>query len=755
MDKFNLAYHTQLDNDDIHLSYEYLLSLIAEDLFLTRSLIIKNHITFDAYKDAIIGRGKKSKSIFYYFFNQAGDAIERNPDNVEWDDIESRVSTYQNVLNNISNIIKLPGFCFGIEYEDMAGDFNIPLLCFHKNIDDQSHILVPDFEIFEYNYYMQLKDGTDFDNKVDKAVFVGSTTGTNFDENRGCCNTVDNIINDPSVRISAAHFFNDKENIIFKLPSVVQCDNSETEIFLRNQPYMQAQRMTWDQQYQNRYIISIDGNGPTCTRVALSLLSNSVLMKYKSSWIVYYHRALRPYFNYLPVQNHGDIEHIMETFSHDLASLRFISGNAKRQFRLLFNRRNVQRMFAIALNELYAIFFGYNTIYHENRRRLSKVAHLDMDAHFSNVGDKQFWPDHEIYCGGQFIEGITIYPASSLIDWYNMEYQAKLEDGTITACANGGGFVGTKGQSLSLIAFRFLANPNLPCHIEYEGEFESGLRKTANNGNWLEHNNEKLKRITIKFGIIQNGMQELEINGSEKEYGYMINVLESLVDTASFRVDLPPGPTAWLGHIYFANWLTKQLKPEVLVELGTHAGHSYFAFCQTVSELNLSTKCYAVDTWVGDGITTGHYAETVFDQVVEINKKHSSFSTLLRMTFDQALDHIQDSSVSLLHIDGLHTYEAVSHDFQSWLPKLAPGAVVLFHDINVFQDNFGVHKLWSELKQSYPNNIEFMHSAGLGVLQLNDVDHNDQLAWLRPEFSERQRIIQYFSSLGELQQHHG
>ncbi|MBU2722732.1 glycosyl transferase family 90 [Acidithiobacillus ferridurans] len=497
-----MAYHTRLDNNGMHLSYEYLQSFISEDLFLVNSLITKNNITFDAYKTSVIDKAKKEQ-FFYYLFNDAGDVIKKS-DNATEEWIETRANIYQDFLSSITSITKLPGFIFGIEYKDMTHGSDLPLLCFHKNIDNQSYILIPDFEIIQYNYYTQLKDGTDLENKIDKAVFVGSTTGTNFKENRSCWNTIDNILNDPSVRISAARFFNDKENVIFKLPSIVQCDSSQTEKFLRNQPYMQAQRMTWDQQYLNRYIISVDGNGPTCTRVALALLSNSVLMKYNSNWTVYYHRMLKPYFNYLPVENHVDIERLMETFSHDLDFLRFINGNAKREFRLLFNRRNVQRMFAIALNELYAIFFGHNTIYQENRRRISQVAHLDIDAHLSNIGDKQFWPDHEVYCDGQFIEGITIYPASALIYWYNMEYQAKLENGTITACANGGGFVGTKDHSLRMVAFRFLAKPNIPCHIEYEGVFESGYKKTVKNGNWLEYNNEMLIRITFKFGAIQN-----------------------------------------------------------------------------------------------------------------------------------------------------------------------------------------------------------------------------------------------------------
>ncbi len=231
----------------------------------------------------------------------------------------------------------------------------------------------------------------------------------------------------------------------------------------------------------------------------------------------------------------------------------------------------------------------------------------------------------------------------------------------------------------------------------------------------------------------------------------MNNFNSELLEVASFKPYPFKAPSAWLGHLPFAAWITRSLKPTTLVELGSHAGHSYFSFCQAVKESKLNCKCYAVDTWQGDE-HAGNYGEDVYSQVLAHNlANYSSFSNLLRMTFDDALAHFRDGSVDLLHIDGLHTYEAVKHDFDTWLPKLAPGAVVLFHDTNVRERGFGVWQLWEELQARYPNNMEFLHSHGLGVLQLDGATDAKKLNWLYPDAVEKDPLKNYFSALGATQ----
>ncbi|MDR2990346.1 MAG: glycosyltransferase [Burkholderiaceae bacterium] len=173
-------------------------------------------------------------------------------------------------------------------------------------------------------------------------------------------------------------------------------------------------------------------------------------------------------------------------------------------------------------------------------------------------------------------------------------------------------------------------------------------------------------------------------------------------------------PSGWTEHVPFAFWMVAAQRPRTMVELGTHHGVSYFAFCQAVKALAARTRCFAVDTWEGDD-HAGFYDESVFLGVQAKNKEYAQFSTLLRTTFDEALPQFDDGSIDLLHIDGLHTYQAVKHDFMAWLPKLSDRAVVLLHDTNVKDGTFGVYQLLAELRERFPV-FEFLHGNGLGVI---------------------------------------
>ncbi|GAB2555851.1 class I SAM-dependent methyltransferase [Rhodanobacter koreensis] len=214
-------------------------------------------------------------------------------------------------------------------------------------------------------------------------------------------------------------------------------------------------------------------------------------------------------------------------------------------------------------------------------------------------------------------------------------------------------------------------------------------------------------------------------------------------------------PYGWVGHIPFAYLAVDLLRPRTLVELGTHSGNSYLAFCQAVHALDLSCRCTAVDTWQGDEHAL-HYGEQVYQSLrARHDPLYEDFSRLLRSRFDDAAAEFEDGSIDLLHIDGLHTYEAVRHDFETWLPKLSDRAVVLLHDTAQQDRGFGVGQFLEELSTSYPC-FSFRHNHGLGIVAVGSQVPTTFVAFMRHAEASPDSVRSFFEALaGTLVDAHG
>ena len=174
--------------------------------------------------------------------------------------------------------------------------------------------------------------------------------------------------------------------------------------------------------------------------------------------------------------------------------------------------------------------------------------------------------------------------------------------------------------------------------------------------------------------------------------------------------------SAWIDHLAFAYDIVEAVRPELLVELGTHKGLSYFAFCQSMVENDIEGLAYAVDNWEGEE-HAGKHESQVYQEVMKHNREYyRAFSYPLKMYFHEALNHFDNDTIDLLHIDGLHTYDAVKEDFSNWYPKVKPGGIILFHDICARIKDFGVWKFWEELQEEHQC-FSFHHGFGLGVLR--------------------------------------
>ena len=156
----------------------------------------------------------------------------------------------------------------------------------------------------------------------------------------------------------------------------------------------------------------------------------------------------------------------------------------------------------------------------------------------------------------------------------------------------------------------------------------------------------------------------------------------------------------WKGHRSFANWLVQKKQPTLIVDIGVDYGYSTFSFAHAQKK-----AC------VEDGITVGIDMFTgdrqTFPYVQDLMQKHEVDNLGLVIGDADEVGESWKVPADIIHIDALHTYDAVKKNFESWIPHLKADGVMLIHNV------YCTHKFFNEidLPKAY-----FTHSAGLGIL---------------------------------------
>ena len=179
--------------------------------------------------------------------------------------------------------------------------------------------------------------------------------------------------------------------------------------------------------------------------------------------------------------------------------------------------------------------------------------------------------------------------------------------------------------------------------------------------------------------------------------------------------------TGWAGHIPFLFVLFRALRPETYVELGVGMGGSLTAAATAAATYQTPTMLVGIDSWQGDEHSGYYEGDAMYRDLCDYFATTFPRVRLERGFFGDILPRFAAGSVDILHIDGLHTYDAVKGDFTSWFDRVSPNGVILFHDIAVQDRGFGVYRLWNELKEHFTT-LEFHHSFGLGVVLLAPED---------------------------------
>jgi len=172
--------------------------------------------------------------------------------------------------------------------------------------------------------------------------------------------------------------------------------------------------------------------------------------------------------------------------------------------------------------------------------------------------------------------------------------------------------------------------------------------------------------------------------------------------------------------------LVKRRRPRTVVEIGTAAGGSFYAWCAVA---NREATIVSID--LPGGPFGGGYSDEDFPRLRSYGRvgQHLSFilaDSHLASTYERLSETLAGAGIDLLMIDADHTYDGVRRDFELYSPLLAANGLVAFHDILPHRNDrrCEVDRFWREVREQY-RHIEFVDPrpdpvegpwGGIGVL---------------------------------------
>ena len=168
-------------------------------------------------------------------------------------------------------------------------------------------------------------------------------------------------------------------------------------------------------------------------------------------------------------------------------------------------------------------------------------------------------------------------------------------------------------------------------------------------------------------------------------------------------------PSAWIGHEEWAIRLVEKVVPSVIIDLGVDYGFSTFSFAYPKIG-----KVYGVDWFKGDA--NAGFRDT-YPTVCETHDLlNASFGvgnvTFIKSDFKDSIEILKASfdSADIIHIDGDHSYDAVSQNFFDFSCFMREDSIVLFHDTMSFPETVG--RFFNEL-DGFKINREGSHGLGI------------------------------------------
>lgn len=175
--------------------------------------------------------------------------------------------------------------------------FEVPVFGFAKNRENKNAICIPDFE--SLSTYPFLKKGMakgsliyPWDEKKELAFWRGVTTGGLF--------TLDNCLDYPRSKLVMMSV--EAPSLLdARFTRYVQLDSEDVREKLKLFCPL-APSLSPKEHLQYKYLINVDGNSCSYSRMFWIMLSNSLLIKQESDEIQWYYGKIKPWVHYVPLE---------------------------------------------------------------------------------------------------------------------------------------------------------------------------------------------------------------------------------------------------------------------------------------------------------------------------------------------------------------------------------------------------------------------------------------------------------------------
>lgn len=201
-------------------------------------------------------------------------------------------------------------------------------------------------------------------------------------------------------------------------------------------------------------------------------------------------------------------------------------------------------------------------------------------------------------------------------------------------------------------------------------------------------------------------IQDLMTHFLADEYGHEAN---------AERADLGYG---WLHY----GWI-RLLKPKRILCVGSRYGFIPAVLAQACKDNGFGRVDFVdpgygagdADHWTGVGFWRTERGEKTFERF-----GLGQYITLFLLTTKEFAKKYKKVQYDYIYIDGDHSFEGVTFDYQIFFPKLHQGGIISFHDISVKgtlpEGKYGVWKMWQKVGKRNAISIENPVS-GVGFLQ--------------------------------------